>query len=215
MRKLRSLGEWVAADPPASSKPPGPILLAFTVVPVLVLMCRHYGWWPSPFGGFRWLDPLLVSAAALVILVMVGLVWAIRTLYVVGQDRRWSWWILPAPLVVTAAVAVVMLVPQVSFLDKSGEFETIALDLLKNAGTVAEQLEIGSFDIRRTRVVPPDESISSTTAACSPRRGGGCTHPAGHFLGSATSLQRISAALVRVHSDLARLAQLFVRHERT
>lgn len=120
-------------------------------------MCRHYGWWPSPFGGFRWLDPLLVSAAALVILVMVGLVWAIRTLYVVGQDRRWSWWILPAPLVVTAAVAVVMLVPQVSFLDKSGEFETIALDLLKNAGTVAEQLEIGSFDIRRTRVVPPDE----------------------------------------------------------
>lgn len=148
-----------------------------------------------PVRGFRWLDPLLVSAAALVILVMVGLVWAIRTLYVVGQDRRWSWWILPAPLVVTAAVAVVMLVPQVSFLDKSGEFETIALDLLKNAGTVAEQLEIGSFDIRRTRVVPPDEvyfidnggSMFTTTR-------GGCTHPAGHFLGSATSLQRISAA---------------------
>ena len=82
------------------------------------------------------MDPLLVSAAALVILVMVGLVWAIRTLYVVGQDRRWSWWILPAPLVVTAAVAVVMLVPQVSFLDKSGEFEVIVLDLLENQGAV-------------------------------------------------------------------------------
>jgi hypothetical protein len=103
------------------------------------------------------LDPLLVSAAALFILAVVGLVWAIRTLYVLGQDRRWSWWILPAPIVVVAAVAVVMLVPQVSFLDKSGEFETIALGLLENSGTVAEELEIGSFDIRRTRVVPPDE----------------------------------------------------------
>ncbi|RQO52768.1 DUF1109 domain-containing protein [Rhodococcus sp. KBW08] len=157
MRKLRSLGEWVAADPPASSKPPGPILLAFTVVPVLVLLCVHYGWWPSPFGDFRWLDPLLVSAAALFILAVVGLVWAIRTLYVLGQDRCWSWWILPAPIVVVGAVAVVMLVPQVSFLDKSGEFETVALDLLENLGRVAEQLEIGPFDIRRARVAPPDE----------------------------------------------------------
>lgn len=183
MRKLRSLGEWVAADPPASSKPPGPILLAFTVVPVLVLMCRHYGWWPSPFGGFRWLDPLLVSAAALVILVMVGLVWAIRTLYVVGQDRRWSWWILPAPLVVTAAVAVVMLVPQVSFLDKSGEFETIALDLLKNAGTVAEQLEIGSFDIRRTRVVPPDEVYFIDNGSMFTTTRGGVYSPSGTLSG--------------------------------
>jgi len=157
MRKLRSLGEWVAADPPASSKPPGPILLAFTVFPVLVLLCRHYGWWPSPFGGFRWLDPLLVSAAALLILAVVGLVWAIRTLYVLGQDRCWSWRILPAPIVVVGAVAVVMLVPQVSFLDKSGEFETIALGLFENPGTVAEQIEIGPFDIHRTRVAPPDE----------------------------------------------------------
>ena len=128
---------------------------AFTVVPVLVLMCMHYGWWPSPFGDLRWADPLL--AAALLILTVVGLVWAIRTLYVLGQDRHWSWWVLPAPVVVIAAVAVVMLVPATSFLDKNGEFETIALDLLENPGTVAEELEIGPFDIRRTRVVPPNE----------------------------------------------------------
>lgn len=157
MRRPRSLGEWVAADPPVSSKPPGPIVLAFTVFPVLALICMHYGWWPSPFGEFRWLDPLLVSATALLILAVVGLVWAIRTLYVLGQDRRWSWWILPAPVVVTAAVAAVMSVPQVSFLDKSGEFETVALDLLENPGTVAEELETGPFDIRRVLVVPPDK----------------------------------------------------------
>ncbi|WP_285182875.1 hypothetical protein [Rhodococcus sp. MEB032] len=35
-----------------------------------------------------------------------------------------------------AAVAVAMLVPQVSFLDKSGEFEVIVLDLLENQGAV-------------------------------------------------------------------------------
>lgn len=152
-----SVGEWLVADPPASAKPPGRILLAFTVVPVLVLMCRHYGWWPSPFGDFRWLDPLLASAAALLILIVVGVVWAIRTLYVLGQDRRWSWWILPAPVVVGAALAVVVSVPATSFLDTSGEFEAVALDLLENPGTVAEELEIGPFEVRRARVAPPDE----------------------------------------------------------
>lgn len=157
MRRPMSLGEWLVADPPALAKPPGPILLAFTVVPVLSLLCRHYRWWPSPFGDYRWLDPLLASAAALLMLIVVGVVWAIRTLYVLGQDRRWSWWILPTPIAVIIAIGIAMTVPRVSFLDTSAEFEAIAVDLLANPDTVAEEMDIGRFDIRRARVSVPDE----------------------------------------------------------
>ncbi len=146
MRRPKSLGEWLVADPPESSKPPGPILLAFTVVPLIALVCRHYGWWPSPFGDFRWFDPLLVSAAALLTLIVVGLVWAVRTLYVLGQDRRWSWWILPSPVAVIAAVAAVLLMPPATFLDKSGEFETVAIALLEQPGSTVEELENGQFE---------------------------------------------------------------------
>lgn len=63
---------------------------------------RHipdYDWWPSRYGNSRWADPLLFGAAALLILAVVGVVWAVRTLYVIGADRRWSWWILSAPAV--------------------------------------------------------------------------------------------------------------------
>ncbi|MDV8007771.1 DUF1109 domain-containing protein [Rhodococcus sp. IEGM 1318] len=147
----------VVADPPASAKPPGPILLAFTVIPLVALIREHYGWWPSPFGEFRWLDPILVSAVALLISSVVGLVWAIRTLYVLGQDRRWSWWILPSPVAIIAVVAAVLLMPPATFLDKSGEFETIAIALLEQPGSTLEELEIGQFDISSAHVVRPGE----------------------------------------------------------
>lgn len=93
------------------------------------------------------MDPFLVSAAALLILIVVGLVWAIRTLYALGQDRRWSWWILSSPIAVIAAVALVLLMPPATFLDKSGEFETIAIGLLEQPESTVEELEIGQFDI--------------------------------------------------------------------
>lgn len=89
-----------ANAPRRAAKPPGPILLAFTTIAVLALVCMSGNWWPSPRGYFAWLDPLLVGAAAVVVLLTSGLVWAIRVLHVVGQDRRWSWWIVPAPVVV-------------------------------------------------------------------------------------------------------------------
>ncbi len=103
------------------------------------------------------MDPFLVSAAALLILIVVGLVWAIRTLYALGQDRRWSWWILSSPIAVIAAVALVLLMPPATFLDKSGEFETIAIGLLEQPESTVEELEIGQFDISSAHVVRPDE----------------------------------------------------------
>lgn len=80
--------------------------------------------------------------------------WAVRTLYVLGQDRRWAWWILPSPV---AVIAAVLLMPPATFLDKSGEFETIAIALLEQPGSTVEELEIGQFDISSAHVVRPGE----------------------------------------------------------
>jgi hypothetical protein len=129
------------------NKPPGPIQLTFTVLPVLILLCIYYDWWPSRYGNSSWADPLLFGAVALLILAVTGLVWAIRALYVLGQDRRWSWWIAPAPAVVLLAVATMLLAPRPSFDDTRPEFEQVAHELLADPAPVLSDLEIGRFDI--------------------------------------------------------------------
>lgn len=155
MRMRKSLGDRSIDTPDwqqEQAKPPGPILLSFTVVAVLVWICIQRNWWPSPFGRFAWLDPLLVGAATLFAFLVVGLVWAIRTLYVIGQDQRWSWWILPAPVVVLTGAAVLnFMLPSSTFLDSRSEFEAVALELRDNRERTRETFEIGPFDIRRAR----------------------------------------------------------------
>lgn len=141
----------------APHKPPGPIHLASTVVAVLVLVCLHRGWWPSPFGEMRRMDPLLAGALSLLTLATVGLLWAIRTLYVVGDDRRWSWWILAAPAVVAVAVAASLVLPPPSFLETSAGFESVARELVDGPGTTRADIEIGRFDISHARATPTGE----------------------------------------------------------
>ncbi|MFC8532032.1 hypothetical protein [Nocardia sp. NPDC057227] len=93
------------------SPPPGPRLLTAAVTAVTVLLCVRYDWWPSPYGTLPRPDPLLCAAAALVLLAGVLTQWAIRALYVVGRDRRWSWWVAPIPAVVVAATVLTVILP--------------------------------------------------------------------------------------------------------
>ncbi|TQF65237.1 DUF1109 family protein [Rhodococcus spelaei] len=75
-------------------------------------------------------DPLLFGGVALLALAVAGLIWAIRTLYVVGQDRRWSWWILPVPLAMISVLAIGLLLPSPTFDEMRPQFEQTAHDLL-------------------------------------------------------------------------------------
>ncbi|MDG3011810.1 hypothetical protein G4X40_16820 [Rhodococcus sp. D2-41] len=59
-------------------KPPGAVHLALTLVPLVVLACIYYDWWPSRYGAARWADPLLFGAAAAFVLPICAGVWAIR-----------------------------------------------------------------------------------------------------------------------------------------
>ncbi|OZF26006.1 DUF1109 domain-containing protein [Rhodococcus sp. 14-2483-1-2] len=151
-------GEQTRSKPPRS-KPPGPILLTFVTAAVAVWVCVKRNWWPSPFGAHTWADPLLAHLLVLVGLAVTGLVWAIRTLYVLGRDRRWSWWILPAPVLVLAAFAFVVWGPSTTFLDKRSEFEAIAVDIRNNPGTSRDEFEIGPFDIKRARGGGPSGEV--------------------------------------------------------
>lgn len=132
------------------NKPPGPIHLAITLVPVIVLVCLYYDWWPSRYGSFGWADPVLVGPVALLMLLVCGAVWAFRSLYVVGQDRRWTWWILAAPTMVLAVVGTILLFPRPSFNDMRPQFEQVARDLLAGTERSRSHFEIGRFDISYT-----------------------------------------------------------------
>ncbi|MFR9774343.1 DUF1109 domain-containing protein, partial [Nocardia sp. SC052] len=61
-------------NPDKPNRPLGPVHLAFTFVPVVVLVCLYYDWWPSRYGSFAWVDPLLFGAAAVFVLLICGAV---------------------------------------------------------------------------------------------------------------------------------------------
>ena len=146
-----------ANAPRKAAKPPGPILLVFTTIAAVTWVCVSRNWWPSPYGQFAWFDPLLAGASSILVLLIVGLIWAIRTLHVVGQDRRWSWWIAPAPVVVGLAAAVLVLLPPENMLDHRDEFEAVARELSAQPSSSREHIEIGPFDISSARATSGGE----------------------------------------------------------
>jgi hypothetical protein len=133
------------------NKPPGPTVLAITVLSVAALLCIHYDWQPARYGNLTGADHLFYGVPAFLVLALAGLTWAIRTLYVFGEDRRWSWWILAAPSVVIAAVAVGMIWPPPTFDDARPEFERIAQQVLAEPGSQLVDIEVGGFEISSVR----------------------------------------------------------------
>lgn len=87
---------------PAMNKPPGKWHLAVTVAALMVAVAAWCRWWPRDDNAF------LTGVASGLVLLGCGLWWAIRSIYVAGQDRRWSWWILPAPVAVGIAILVAL-----------------------------------------------------------------------------------------------------------
>ncbi|MEV6275168.1 hypothetical protein [Nocardia sp. NPDC051832] len=78
---------------------PGRATLAGTFVAVVVLLFAHLGTAPG-VGDLTGPDQLLGLVAGGLVLSISLSVWAIKTLYLVGRERRWSWQIASAPAVV-------------------------------------------------------------------------------------------------------------------
>ncbi|MGK8504769.1 hypothetical protein [Nocardia asiatica] len=90
---------------PVTATAPGPAVLTGTVIGVAVLLCVHLD--RTPFAGnLTGPDQLVGLVGGGTLLGVCLLVWAIKTLYLVGRERRWSWKVAAAPLVVLAALAI-------------------------------------------------------------------------------------------------------------
>lgn len=137
--------------PPPPDKPPGPIHLALTVSALVVLGCAILGWGPP--GD----DPLLYGAPAGLALALAGLIWMIRTLHVVGENRRWSWWISAAPSAVAAAAVAILLAPQADWDDARPAFDRISAQVHADPDRPLGAMAIGGFRITGVSAGPNGE----------------------------------------------------------
>ena len=89
----------VQADVPerTHARPPGRLLTAVTLVLAVGITFAAVDWWPGASRGVDAFTNGLILIGLGGLLLVVGLVWAIKTLYVVGRDRRWSWSIVAMP----------------------------------------------------------------------------------------------------------------------
>ncbi|APE09299.1 hypothetical protein ACFYRW_03950 [Rhodococcus pyridinivorans] len=105
----------------------------------LVAASGHY--WPTGRSD------LLVVAAAILVLLGVGLGWALRMAFDRAHGRRWRWHTSALPSVVLVAVGIAMLV-RPDFEHARPQFEQIAADLRASPErSYAHDLRLGRFDV--------------------------------------------------------------------
>ncbi|WP_416566426.1 hypothetical protein [Nocardia testacea] len=82
---------------------PGSVVLVGTALGVAVLTCVHLDW--APFVQNPTEPDQLVALLAGALLLGVSLpVWAIKALYLLGRERRWSWKVVVVPVIVLAGL---------------------------------------------------------------------------------------------------------------
>ena len=117
-----------------------------TLVLSLGIVFAVIDWWPGAGHRVDALTNLLILLALGTLLLVTGIVWAVMTFGVVYQDRRWSWWVVPAPAIVLAALVIALLVPAPSFQSSRDDFE-IAVRNLPNTSepTSDTDVHVGPF----------------------------------------------------------------------
>lgn len=133
-----------ATERPA--RPPGPIVLGVTVAAVAVLVLLFADWWPGS-RNLTVADRLFFGGITAVVLLVTGLVWAIKTLYVVGRDRRWSWWIVASPAVVVVGALIYWALPVPDFDSARKEFDAYVAAMPDEPDFLAEDVRLGGVEI--------------------------------------------------------------------
>ncbi|WP_433756381.1 hypothetical protein [Nocardia sp. CA-135398] len=123
------------------------MVLIGTVVGVAVLLGVHLDW--IPFVGNSTGPDRLVGLVIGGILLGVSLVgWAIKTLYLLGSVRRWSWKVAAVPVVVVAGVVAGLIFRPASFGSARPEMEGVAVEMLGEDGPSSRRdLSVGGLDI--------------------------------------------------------------------
>ncbi|MGW4479397.1 DUF1109 domain-containing protein [Rhodococcus triatomae] len=131
------------------ARPPKLVIATLAMILSTGLVFAAVDWWPGRGRGVDAFTNTAVALALVVLLLVVGLVWAIKTLYVVGRDRRWSWWIAPAPIAVAVAAALILLIPTPSFQSSRGDFDAAARTFLSSSQPHVFDVQVGPYAISR------------------------------------------------------------------
>ncbi|MEU4838948.1 hypothetical protein [Nocardia testacea] len=76
-------------------------------------------------------DQLVALLAGGLLLGVSLLVWAIKTLYLLGRERRWSWKIAVVPVIVLAGLAAGSVFQPAGFDSARAEMDKVATEMLR------------------------------------------------------------------------------------
>lgn len=128
--------------------------LTGAVLGVVVLMCVHLDW--APFvRNMTGPDQLLALVAGGILLGVCLLVWAIKSLHLLGSERRWSWKVAAVPVVVLAGLVAGMVFQPAGFDSARPEMEKVAVEMLReDRPHTRRDLNLGGVDISLVHRAP-------------------------------------------------------------
>ena len=130
---------------------------ALAVVPFLALLAAiRYEYWQYPSPAANILIEFVLLWVAILGLAGVGLVWLVRLYRSWTRDRRLPWTVVVAPLSVTVAAVVFVLVPTPGSRDfegAHGEMESLALSMLQNDDRRVGPTELGGVRFSTVSIV--------------------------------------------------------------
>ncbi|MGW4768207.1 hypothetical protein ACWEO2_09200 [Nocardia sp. NPDC004278] len=132
---------------PDTATAPGSAVLTGTVLGVVVLLCVHLDW--APFvGNSTGPDQLVGLVAGGILLGVSLLVWAIKTLYLLGREQGWSWKVAAVPVVVLAGLVAGLVSQPANFDSARPEMEMVAVEMLhEDRPNTRQDLSLGGLDI--------------------------------------------------------------------
>lgn len=112
-----------------------------------VLLCVHFDW--APFVRNSTGPDQLIGMLSGGILVGASLlVWAIKSLYLLGREHRWSWKVAAVPAVALAGLVAGLVTQPASFDSARPEMEEVAVEMLREDGLGTRQdLSLDGLDI--------------------------------------------------------------------
>ncbi|WP_213934707.1 hypothetical protein [Rhodococcus sp. B50] len=141
---------WVLRDPIGRpARPPALIVAGASVLLCTGIVFALLDWWP---GHGHTIDAFTNSMVVLVfgaLLMIVGLVWAVKSALVIGRDRRWSWWIAAAPITVLVAAVAVLVIPSPSFGSSRSDFDAAVYAVLSSRESAVFGVPVGPYTMSR------------------------------------------------------------------
>lgn len=127
------------------ARPPGLIVAGASVLLCTGSVFALLDWWPDQGHTVVAFTNSMVVLVVGGLLVIVGLVWVVKSALVIGRDRRWSWWIAAAPVVVVAATVAALIIPSPSFEASRSDFDLATRTALSSPDPAVWDVQVGPY----------------------------------------------------------------------